>query len=156
MLSNIYALLISVVLTVATVVIHYEFLVTRWPVRNQLISVRIGMLRLLIAIFAAHILEIILYAVAFYLMHGHLGLGTLTGEMTGRSMDYFYFSAVSYTTLGFGDVLPAGPIRIVTAIESLNGLVLIGWSTSYTYLAMQRFSRAARRWHGETHPHRIL
>ena len=156
MLSNIYALLISVVLTVLTVVIHYEFLVTRWPVRNQLISVRIGMLRLLVAIFAAHAIEIILYAIALYLMHGHLGLGTITGEISGAPMDYFYFSAVSYTTLGFGDVLPQGPIRLVVAVESLNGLVLIGWSTSYTYLAMQRFSRAARRWHADTRPNRIL
>ena len=156
MISNIYALLISVVLTVATVVIHYEFLTTRWPVRTQFISVRMGMLRLLVAIFAAHAIEIILYAVALYLMHGHLGLGTITGEISGIPMDYFYFSAVSYTTLGFGDVLPQGPIRLVVAVESLNGLVLIGWSTSYTYLAMQRFSRAARRLHAETHPHRIL
>ena len=104
MLSNIYALLISVVLTFATVVIHYEFLVTRWPVRNQLISVRIGMLRLLIAIFAAHIIEIILYAVAFYLMHGHLGLGTLTGEMTGRprSMNRAWLRTHSWVAITSG------------------------------------------------------
>ena len=156
MTANIYALLISIVLTVATVVIHYEFLTTRWPVRRQFVSVRMGMLRLLIAIFAAHIIEIVLYGAGLYLMHGHLGLGTITGAITGTAMDYFYFSAVSYTTLGFGDVLPAGPIRIVVAVESLNGLVLIGWSTSYTYLAMQRFSRAARRLHSENHAHRIL
>ena len=156
MTSNLYALLISILLTVATVVVHYEVLTTRWPIRRQFTSVRVGMLRLLVGIFLAHLIEILLYAVAFYLMHGHLGLGTLTGAITGRPMDYFYFSAVSYTTLGFGDVLPAGPIRIVTAIESLNGLVLIGWSTSYTYLAMQRFSRAARRLHAGAHPNRIL
>lgn len=149
MLANVYAVAISIALIIATVFIHYELLTTRWPVRRQFTSVRMGMVRLLSAIFFAHVAEILLYAAAFYLMHGHLGLGTVTGAMTGTAMDYVYFSAVSYTTLGFGDVLPAGPIRIVCAIESLNGLVLIGWSTSYTYLAMQRFSRAARRFQSQ-------
>ena len=153
--ANLYALLISVLLIVATVFIHYEVLTTRWPAAGPIRSVRSGMVRLLSAIFIAHLIEIVLYAAALYLMHGHLGLGTVTGATTGTAMDFFYFSAVSYTTLGFGDVLPAGPIRVVVAVESLNGLVLIGWSTSYTYLAMQRFSRAARRWHSEQSRHRI-
>ncbi|QNM83670.1 two pore domain potassium channel family protein [Sphingomonas sabuli] len=152
MLANIYAMLISVTLIVGTVFIHYEVLTTRWPVEKQFTSVRRGMIRLLAAIFFAHVAEIVLYGAAYFLMHGHFGLGTLTGAMDGTVMDYMYFSAVSYTTLGFGDVIPAGPIRIVCAIESLNGLVLIGWSTSYTYLAMQRFSRAARRLHADLHP----
>jgi hypothetical protein len=30
-------------------------------------------------------------------------------------------------------------MRIVAGIESLNGLVLIGWSASFTYLTMERF-----------------
>lgn len=145
MTGTIYALLISLALIAITVFIHYEILITRWPIRREFTSVRVGMLMLLVAIFFAHLVEIIIYGVAFYLMHDHLGLGTMTGETTGSLMDFMYFSGVCYTTLGFGDIVPVGPIRIVTAVESLNGLVLIGWSTSYTYLAMQRFSRAARR-----------
>jgi hypothetical protein len=143
--GTIYALLISLALIVVTVFIHYEILITRWPIRREFTSVRVGMLMLLVAIFTAHVLEIIIYGLAFYLMHDHFGLGTMTGETTGSLMDFMYFSGVCYTTLGFGDIIPVGPIRIVTAVESLNGLVLIGWSTSYTYLAMQRYSRAARR-----------
>lgn len=157
MLPDFYALLIGIVMIVLTVFIHYEALTTRWPIRRQLTSVRIGMLRLLIAIFVAHIFEIILYAIAIYLMHGHFGLGTIAGKMSGQPTDYFYFSVSSYTTLGFGDVYPSGPIRVIAGIESLNGLVLIGWSTSYTYLAMLRFSRSARRWAGdEQPPHHFL
>jgi len=154
--SNLYALAIGIALVVMTVFIHYEVLTTRWPIRRQLTSVRVGIVRLLVGIFVAHLAEVILYAIAFYAMHGHLGLGTISGQTTGELMDYFYFSIASYSTLGFGDIIPAGPIRIVVGIESLNGLVLIGWSTSYTYLAMQRLSRAARRWHPDRHPHQIL
>ncbi len=142
---TIYALGISAVLVLVTVFVHYEALTLSWPVHSGApATLRTHMLQLIGGIFAAHLFEILLYAIAFYVMHGHLGLGTIAGATTEGAMDYFYFSITSYTTLGFGDVYPTGPIRIVTGIESLNGLVLIGWSTSYTYLAMQRVSRAGR------------
>ncbi len=143
-LPAVYAFLIAAVLVLGTVFVHYEALTLSWPVhRAAPATLRTHMLQLIGGIFVAHLFEILCYAVAFYVMHGHLGLGTITGATTEGAMDYLYFSITSYTTLGFGDVYPTGPIRIVAGIESLNGLVLIGWSTSYTYLAMQRVSRAA-------------
>lgn len=147
MLSIVYALLIAFALVLATAVIHYEVLTTSFPIRGRVtaMNVRARMLRLLAGIFLAHLLQICLYALAYYLMNEHLRLGTLAGRLGEGAMDYFYFSIISYTSLGFGDVYPLGPMRIVGGIESLNGLVMIGWSTSYTYLAMQRFSRIARR-----------
>jgi hypothetical protein len=53
--------------------------------------------------------------------------------------DAIYFSASVFTTLGFGDLSPVGPIRFVAGTEALTGLVLIGWSASFTYLEMQRY-----------------
>ena len=53
-----------------------------------------------------------------------------------------YFSAETYTSLGFGDVTPLGPIRLLAGVEALNGLLLIGWSASYTFIAMERFWQA--------------
>ncbi len=147
MLSIVYALLISFVLVLATAIIHYEVLTTSFPIGRAVtaINIRGRMLRLLAGIFFAHLIEICLYAAAYYVMHEHLRLGRIAGRLGEGAMDYFYFSIISYTSLGFGDVYPSGPMRIVGGIESLNGLVMIGWSTSYTYLVMQRFSRIARR-----------
>jgi hypothetical protein len=71
-------------------------------------------------------------------MHEHLGLGTVAGEFSGSAVDYFYFSATTYSTLGVGDLFPTGAIRLVAGIEALTGFVLIGWSASFTYLSMQR------------------
>lgn len=147
MTSVAYALLIAFGLSLTTIFIHYEVLSSRFlaiPVA-AVDSTRAKMVLVLSGIFLAHVLEIALYAIGYLLMHDHLGLGTIAGNTEGTFFDFFYFSATSYTTLGFGDLYPSGPIRVVVAIESLNGLVLIGWSTSYTYLAMQRFSRMARR-----------
>jgi Ion channel len=50
-----------------------------------------------------------------------------------------YFSVETFTSTGFGDILPSGPVRMVAGAEALNGLLLIGWSASFTYLAMERF-----------------
>lgn len=54
-------------------------------------------------------------------------------------MSYLYYSTVAYTSLGIGDLYPAGHLRLISAMETLNGLVLIGWSTSFTFLAMRRY-----------------
>jgi hypothetical protein len=90
------------------------------------------------AVFVAHIIEIVLYAGVFFLMERYLDLGTLEGQLEGGALDFFYFSITTYTTLGVGDVAPTGLIRVIAGIESLNGLVLIGWSASFTYLSMEK------------------
>jgi hypothetical protein len=52
--------------------------------------------------------------------------------------DFVYFSAMTYTTVGFGDAVPIGPIRFLAGMEGLTGLAMITWSASYTFIEMQR------------------
>ena len=52
--------------------------------------------------------------------------------------DVIYYSFVCYTSLGFGDIIPEGPIRFFTAFETLTGLVMIAWTASFMFLQMQR------------------
>lgn len=35
--------------------------------------------------------------------------------------------------------MPLGSIRMITGVESLTGFLLIGWTVSFTYLAMEKF-----------------
>ena len=100
---------------------------------------------LIAGVFVAHLVAIALYAIVFYLMHTHFGLGSVAGAFEGSALDFFYFSITSYTTLGVGDVAPHGLLRIIAGVEALNGFVLIGWSASFTYLAMERFWEGRRR-----------
>lgn len=105
------------------------------------------MLFVLGTVFMAHLCEVLLFAVAFYMMHWNADLGSIAGsaEMDRESfIDYFYFSITSYTTLGVGDLVPTGAIRIVTGIEALVGLVLIAWSASFSYLMMERLWSAEK------------
>lgn len=38
-------------------------------------------------------------------------------------MDAFYFSLVSYTILGLGDIVPTGHLRFTAGVEALNGFL---------------------------------
>jgi hypothetical protein len=49
-----------------------------------------------------------------------------------------YFSIVSFSTLGYGDVIPPEEWRIFAALEGINGFLLIGWSTAYLIAAGMR------------------
>jgi hypothetical protein len=89
--------------------------------------------------FVAHILEIILYGAAYYFLRDKLGLGSFTGQFIDSFPTFVYFSAETYTSVGFGDIIPTGPLRFVCGIEALNGLLLIGWSASFTYVFMEHF-----------------
>lgn len=54
-------------------------------------------------------------------------------------------AAVTYTTLGFGDLAPVGPLRFLAGTMARTGFVLITWSASFTYLEMSRDWRERER-----------
>jgi hypothetical protein len=87
----------------------------------------------------AHVVQVWLFAISFYLMHHAEGWGYLKGNFTGSLMYCVYFSFTSYTTLGTGDIAPFGDLRYLTGLESLTGLVLITWTASFLYLEMTRY-----------------
>lgn len=91
---------------------------------------------IVIALFLAHIIEIAFYAIVYFGSITFLNLGELEGALSNNAMNYLYYSGVTYTTLGLGDIQPVGHIRFITAMEALNGFLLITWSASYTFLVM--------------------
>ncbi|MGA9423117.1 MAG: ion channel [Rhodanobacteraceae bacterium] len=134
----------ATVLAVALcVLIHYEAL--------SLLSRHLGHLgvrrrrRVLYGIFgvlAVHVVEIWIFGMAYFLLLlAGSAFGNIHGLATTSLFDHVYFSAVTYTTVGFGDVIPAGPVRFLAGTEALCGFVLITWSASFTYLEMDRFWR---------------
>lgn len=134
------AALLTAFLVLLSVFIHYEALrCVSDAMPRMTLPPRSRLLVVIVVAVLAHLVEITLFAVGFWLMQGQWQLGALTGLVDGVLLDYFYFSASSYTTLGMGDLVPLGMMRVVAAVESLIGLVLIGWSTSFTYLAMREF-----------------
>jgi hypothetical protein len=101
------------------------------------LAVRLKVLIVVMGCFIAHTIEVWLYAIA-YLLLDLTELGSLKGHIEEHFADFLYFSATSYSTLGIGDVYPMGVFRLISGIESINGLFLIAWSTSFTYFVMDR------------------
>lgn len=127
-------------LLAATTLIHYEALRVLGALLPRLrIASRARLIVVIVGTFVAHALEIALYAAAAYALARWLGAGTLGPAGVPPFDMALYFSAETYTSLGYGDVLPHGPLRMLAGMEALNGLLLIGWSASYTYVAMERF-----------------
>jgi large-conductance mechanosensitive channel len=129
-----------IMLLILTTLTHYEMLRTMnsrlpalaIPRRNKLLVVIFGA-------FLAHAVEIFLYALAIFLLVRVVDLGTLGDTARISLSTALYFSAETYTSLGYGDFLPGGDLRMLCGAEALNGLLMIGWTVSYTYIAMERF-----------------
>ncbi len=86
----------------------------------------------------AHVLEIWLFGGAYALMLQFPDLGRLAELPNAGLLDAVYFSATVFSTLGFGDLTPQGPLAFMVGMESVTGLMLITWSASFTYLEMRR------------------
>jgi len=55
-----------------------------------------------------------------------------------------YFSTVTFTTLGYGDIVLAAPFRLLSAFQAANGLFLFGWSTALVFAVVQWIYRGDR------------
>jgi hypothetical protein len=49
-----------------------------------------------------------------------------------------YFSAVTYTTTGYGDLVLLAGWRLVGAVEALTGILMCGWSTGFFFAIVNR------------------
>ena len=131
----------SMLLVLITILMHYETLrvLSVYLPRMHMIHPRMRLMLVMVGVFEGHTIEIWLFGIAFYLLETHLKMGHFGGLSTETFMDYVYFSAVCYTSLGLGDMYPTGMLRMLTGAEALVGLLMIAWSGSFTYLAMEKF-----------------
>ena len=83
--------------------------------------------RLVSLLLVLHLLEMAVWATAF------TAAGVLPDFETS-----LYYSLKSYTTVGYGDVLPPTSWRLIGPIEAAVGILMLGWSTSIIVAAVQR------------------
>jgi len=137
--------LVTLIVTVICVVLHFEILeqLSRRVVRPSRSLPRDHhhrptLLVVILALLALHVTEIWLFGLAYYLLMLDDGLGRIVGYESYDLFDCIYFSAATYTTVGWGELYPAGPVRFLAGVEALAGFMLITWSASFTYLVMVR------------------
>ena len=138
-LSNTLVVVATVALVLGCVVGHYEglnLLARRLahregPRRPRVLYAVLGAVGL-------HIAEIWIFGLGIWALLHLPDAGAIVGVGTSPLLDAIYLSAVTFTTVGFGDLAPSGPIRFLVGTEALLGFVLLAWSASFTYLEMEK------------------
>ncbi len=136
------ALVVSATFTAvaATVLLHYEGLAAMSArLARRSTQRRRKVLYAITAILFLHIVEIWIFGLTCWLLLLWPACGHIAGSANVHLFDAVYLSAVTYSTVGFGDLAPVGVVRFLIGTESLVGFVLITWSASFTYLEMAHF-----------------
>lgn len=84
-----------------------------------------------LALFFLHTIEIWLWALLYIL------LGAF--EIMEHAL---YFSTVTFTTLGYGDITLLPRWRLLSSLEAANGVMLFGVSTAFVFAVIQRMYQA--------------
>jgi hypothetical protein len=74
-----------------------------------------------------HLSEITVWALVY------AGTGAITGLPSA-----WYFSAVTYTTTGYGDLVLPEDWRLVGSIEALTGILMCAWSSGFFFAVVSR------------------
>ena len=90
----------------------------------------VATLTVALGLFVLHGLEIWLYAFVY------LAIGAVDGLR-----ESVYFSTITYGAIGYSDAAMAPGWRLVSAIEGINGIILIGWSTAFFVTLVARMRR---------------
>jgi len=84
-------------------------------------------------VFVLHTLEIVLWAGAYQAL--------LPANEFASFQEAVYFSFVTFTTLGYGDITLSEGWRLLSGIEALNGILLVGWTTAMIFAVVQNIWR---------------
>ena len=126
---------IAATLMVTTTLIHIE--ATVWVVHILEKHHTVGIARLnrshyywisviVLMMFFVSLLEVVCWTIAY------LSLGALEGFEPA-----LYFSMVTYTTLGYGDIVLDPRWRLISSFEAVNGIIMFGWTTAIVIYAVQ-------------------
>ena len=130
-------------LIVTTVIVHairLELILKVFIAVRPEIAVRwraFALAFVVLAVFLAHVIEIWIWAIFYYLTASISEIPTLEAAL--------YFSTSSFTTVGFGDLVLSEDWRLLSSFEATNGMILFGWSTAFIFAAVRHiYSRLYR------------
>jgi voltage-gated potassium channel Kch len=137
-------IVIGCLLVILTTVVHAAAMVAalgglkathanRWAGASRLTRVLV-VGALVLIMFLASVVEAGLWAATY------LAVGAISGLEKA-----LYFSTVTYTTLGYGDVVMEESWQLLSAFEAANGIIMFGWTTALIFALVQRvyFARPA-------------
>jgi hypothetical protein len=91
-----------------------------WPITHLLVSLMWQLILL-------HLVEILLWALFYWWQKCMPSLESA-----------FYFSGVTYATIGYGDLLLPDGWRLLAPVEGLTGILMCGLSTAFFFAVLSR------------------
>jgi voltage-gated potassium channel Kch len=82
---------------------------------------------IILTMFIVSVLETLVWASAY------LALGAIEGLEKA-----LYFSMVTFTTLGYGEIVLEERWRLLASFEAANGIIMFGWTTAIVIAAVQQ------------------
>ena len=82
---------------------------------------------IVLLMFFASIIEAVIWAISY-----------LALDAVQTVEEALYFSIVTFTTLGFGDIILNESWRLLASLEAANGIIIFGWSTAIVMAAVQK------------------
>ena len=117
--------------------------VTRLSVRDSAVPAFLQYTIVIVAtgtlLVAGHFAEVVVWAYTYALV-----------DAVPPGTDLIYFAFDTYTTLGYGDVVPIARWHLLGPMTALNGIMLIGWSTALIIEILRRTGHGATKGPGQT------
>ena len=136
--------LLGSILVVTTVIVHSICIVLMlrrtqaWvnlhPVKASLVNLVVIFSSTTLALLALHAAYIWIWALCYLLL----------GEFSSLERA-LYFSSVTYSTLGYGDITLSKAWQLLSGFEAVNGLILFGTSSAYLFAVFGMLYRKMTR-----------
>jgi ion channel len=124
-----------IILTVFNHAFFFEIIRNQTTKRSAVMEIKyprhgdtLIMVFVIVGIFFTHTVEAWIWAM-FYWMFADLG----------SLRDAIYFSTVTYTTLGYGDITLAEKWQLLSAMQAVDGILMFGWSTAFIVIIRSSF-----------------
>jgi len=82
---------------------------------------------IILLMFFVLLMEVLVWAVTYLILNAIEGFEQA-----------LYFSMVTFTTLGYGDVVLEEQWRLLASFEAANGIIMFGWTTAIVIYVVQR------------------
>jgi len=135
-----WVLIIGILMIVLTVAIHaigsaywLEYLADRLKRHansQQSLHLSRGILSTAVVLLMLHVVEVFLWASVYISLPGHAGLRNYAEAV--------YFSMVTLTTLGYGDITLSAKWQLLAGMEAMVGILVFGLTTAILFAVIQR------------------
>lgn len=137
-------ILLGSTLLVITTIIHAAGMAIGMHVFTRIYQHRLGMT----FIFTRSLVIGVLILIMFVTTIIESGVWAVTYTILSAIPEFekaLYFSTVTYTTLGYGDLVLEDSWRLLSSFQAANGIIMFGWTTALIIVAIRQVSQSLHR-----------